>query len=460
MKNRIQNLLILSLILVICASSFSCKEKNPSQPEDENEEKLIDVDTTATATFMTISDIHLDDAVPSVDYGCDTGTILWNSAQAKFTSLIKEKNPGFILYLGDLPVHSDDTCLGKKVPQDSIPSRIHGDIGSVLAGLRAISDSTNVPLLYLPGNNDGYGGDYASFSYIKAQDTITPFTLDTQGTKDWPIIKGTKQTSYFQREGNATLGYYSAYPLGKDSTRASNLKVIMLNTVILSKRYFSEDHINIYTAAQDQFDWMGGQLAKAKANNEKVIIAMHIPPGRDGYHGKKFWRESTADTLSNGKTYVDQFVTFVDDYKEQVTGIMTSHTHMDELKRVFNKNNELIELCISTPGVTVNHGNNPGMKVFDYDTNTYELTNYTTSFASREAGAFAFKKDSLYTFNSTYGGCTGAKSMLECIGNISSDVTPAGRQAVVDLMQVNYNVRHEVPATYNDAIGLDVLPNM
>ncbi|MDC8003210.1 metallophosphoesterase [Aureisphaera galaxeae] len=456
-------ILTAGLLLAMGLMYFACKEEIKSDTADDEpiSEEDIKRDTTTNPTFMTISDIHLDDAVPEVSYGCDTGTELWTAAQSKFISLVKKKNPGFILYLGDLPVHHGDSCLKKVVPSDSISDKIHGDIGQVLAGLRTIADSTNVPLLYLPGNNDGYGGDYASFSYIKANDTITPFTLDTLGTKDWPIIKGTKPDSYFQREGNATLGYYAAYPLGKDTTRTANLKVLMLNTVILSARYVSDDNINIYTAAQDQFDWMGKQLAKAKANKEKVILGMHIPPGLDGYSGTDmFWRNSPADTLKNGHTYVNEFVTLVDAHKDEITGILTSHTHMDELKRVFNKNNELIELCISTPGITVNHGNNPGMKVFEYDTNSYELLDYTTSYAQSDQGTFTFDNSQTYTFNSTYGGCSGAKTMLECISSISSDPTTAGRKAVVDLMEENYNVRHNVPATYNYPIGLDVLPNM
>ncbi|GAB5399148.1 MAG: hypothetical protein Aureis2KO_07330 [Aureisphaera sp.] len=444
---------------------FACKGNGNSNDSDndsfEDNEEEADIDISVNPTFMTISDIHLDDAVTDVIYGCDTGTALWNSAHAQIVSLIKSKKPNFILYLGDLPVHSNDKCLEKAVPSHSISSKIHDDIGLVLKGLRSISDTTDVPLLYLPGNNDGYSGDYASFAYIHKTDTITPFTLDTTGTKDWPIIRGTKSDSYFQRTGNKTLGYYSAYPMGKDTTRASNLRVLMLNTVILSSNYFSMDQIDKYDAAQDQFDWMGTQLAEAKTNNEKVIIGMHIPPGRDGYSkDAMFWRNHPADTLKNGNTYVGEFVSLVDHHKDQITGILTSHTHMDELKRVFNDKNELIELCISTPGISVNHHNNPGMKIFEYDSSGYELLNYTTWYADSAASGFTFSPGQHYSFNSTYGGCTGAKTMLDCISGISSDATPAGRKAIVDLMEENYNVRHDVPATYNYDSGLDVLPNM
>ncbi len=464
MKNSTYALTRISFLITIGILFFSCKGKGESSDsESESSDAKLDEKelVTANPTFMSISDIHLDDAITEVDYGCDTGTALWKAAQSKFVSLIKEKNPGFIVYLGDLPVHHGDHCLDSIVPKASIPDKIHGDIGSVLSRLRTLADSTNVPLLYLPGNNDGYGGDYASFSYIQTKDTITPFTLDTIGTKDWPIIKGSRSASYFQEEGNATLGYYSAYPLGKDTTRTSNLKVLMLNTVILSERYSSQDHIDKYTAAQDQFDWMGTQLATAKTNKEKIIIGMHIPPGLDAYSGTDmFWRNNPADTLKNGHTYVNAFVTLVDTYKDEITGILTSHTHMDELKRVFNENNELIELCISTPGVTVNHSNNPGMKIFEYDATSYELTDYTTWYASREKDAFTFDKSLSYSFKSTYGGCPGAKNMLDCITGISTDTSKAGRHKIVDLMEVNYDVRHNVPANYKHSKGLDVFPDM
>lgn len=456
-------LFTIALFLAIILPYVACKENSKSGDSSSNNSEVEKDDLVAKSNpkFMTISDIHLDQVIDSVDYGCDSGTLLWKKAQDRFVSLIHNQKPGFILYLGDLPVHENDNCLNAKVTSGSARmDSIHGDVGSVLERLRIISDSTNVPLLYLPGNNDGYKGDYASFAYVKQSDTITPFTLDTLGSQQWPIIKGTKKASYFEKEGNSTLGYYAAYPLGKDPKRTHNLKTIMLNTVILSANYYSEDNIDIYSAAQDQFDWMERQLKASKVNKEKVIIAMHIPPGRDGFTRDLFWRQGTADTLHNGKSYINQFVDLVDGHKDQITGILTSHTHMDELKRVFNKNNELIALCISTPGITVNHGNNPGMKVFEYDTSNYELLNYTTSFASRENHAFRFTEDSLYTFRTTYKGCPGATSMLDCISNISTDTDYRGREAIVKLMEVNYNVRHDVPATYKHTTGLDVFPDM
>jgi hypothetical protein len=80
----------------------------------------------------------------------DSGDDLWNYAKDEIDTVIKNKHPQFIIVLGDLPAHRDDV-------------RMEG-LKQAIADLHALSDKNKISLLYVPGNNDSYGGDYKPFS--------------------------------------------------------------------------------------------------------------------------------------------------------------------------------------------------------------------------------------------------------------------------------------------------------
>lgn len=183
------------------------------------------------------------------------------------------------------------------------------------------------------------------------------------------------------------------------------------------------------------------------------MVCMHIPPGFDGYGGNAYWLENTK--VINGNTVLEEFLSLVDTYQSTINGILYSHTHMEEIKRLYNSKKEFIELCISTPGITVQHYNNPGMKVFTYDPATYELQDFTTWYAEGN-GSFAFAKGQQYTFGNTFG-CSGS-SMMECIANISSTPDAAGEQLILAKMNEIYTVKNPNGGDYKNPFALDVLP--
>jgi len=168
-----------------------------------------------SASFIAISDIHLD----------TSNTPTWEAAAKTITQIAQGKNgnskPSFILYLGDLPVHSD--------PRSSAQvANAMREAGLALKGLRGIAEQANIPLLYVPGNNDSYTGDYHYFD-------TTIFKGDTMGAARWPVIPGNKQISHQQNpyigdQSLSQLGCYAAFPLGKDVP----LEVVGLNTAMFS----------------------------------------------------------------------------------------------------------------------------------------------------------------------------------------------------------------------------------
>jgi sphingomyelin phosphodiesterase acid-like 3 len=451
MKNLKRSVLSL-LFSTICIFSYCSSSGKPFNSTEIA--AGLSVQQSGNAKFLTISDVHLNVMAKEVSYGCDTGMDLWTKAQAKFDSLIITEKPNFILYLGDLPVHE-----GQSLPCINADNYIHDGVGSVLEGLRVIAEKRKVPLLYLPGNNDGYGGDYHSFTdSINGTAAKIPFTQDPAGLKEWPIINTGKQASFI--DGNAQFGFFSAYPLGKAKKGQKALRTIMLNTVIFTtpgtwSTYVPDDDISQQDAGIIQVNWLKKELAAAAAADEAVIIAMHIPPGEGSWDGSPNWNQAPLymDAQGNHSTFDAQFGQLVKKYQSNIVGILTSHTHTDGLKRVIDGDN-VIELTVSTPGVSVNHSNNPGMKIFEYHSD-FELMDFTTYYTTPESKYWGTKK---YKFSQNYG-CSNGDTMLSCIQKLTNN-DPQGTQSnIVKLvLQILYVISPKGSTTFTNS-ALDIIVN-
>ncbi|MCB1034779.1 MAG: metallophosphoesterase, partial [Acidobacteria bacterium] len=314
--------------------------------------------------------------------------------------LASDPPPRFIVYLGDLPVHSD-----------SATDEVLEDIGEVLRGLRTLAQSapTPVPLLYLPGNNDSLWGDYCEFS---DDDRVPepPYTKDDGHSLDWPMINGGSCARVGSGAEACLLdsthrldGYYSAYPM-KDH----RLRVLMMNSVMFTgTTCFNSDHP--WNDRKDEGDrqlaWLGDQLESARQNGEKVLIGMHIPPGKDLYckdgepHRGQMWQDPAQQ-----KTFLDH----VETYQPEIVGVLTSHTHMDEI-RILHGSKGPVELAFSAPGISPNHSQNPGLKLVTFDADR-ELTDVTTYHTTLPLSASNGWQDH-YTFRAAYS-CTDADETL------------------------------------------------
>jgi sphingomyelin phosphodiesterase acid-like 3 len=355
------------------------------------------VTAQSTSSFIAISDIHLD----------TSNTATWEAAAKTITQIAQGKNgntkPSFILYLGDLPVHSD--------PRSSAQvANAMNEAGLALKGLRGIAESANIPLLYLPGNNDSYTGDYHVFD-------TTLFKKDNIGAKEWPVIPGNKsiphqQDPYISDQSLWKLGCYAAFPLGKDVP----LKVIALNTVMFSEQhtdsvgmaynYNNEHPEQRQQDAEQVINWLWLQLQQTWGTSQQVLIAMHIPPGIDGYTGanslgtggKLLW-DSTL--LFRGMKAQYFFVSLIDTYKKNIIGLIGGHTHLDGIRIVLDSTNAPILPYISVPAISADHGNNSSFKVVEFDpAQKYALTNFTTYYHRKTDPVLQF--DSTYSFNQTF----------------------------------------------------------
>lgn len=368
-------------VLGLLAAPMLLSGAQPAAPK-----AVVPAATSTTATFLALSDIHY--AVTSGQVcgpgGEETSPVLWTAAQAKAKALIQTAKPAFAIYVGDLPSH----CGGQS----------GAEFRASLDGLANIVGSST-KLIYLPGNNDSLAGDYRAFT-INGQ---TPLDL----SKPWsgnPVLNA--QPGDMIDATNLAKGFYAVYAVQKTAT-APALRVIALNTNIFTASYDSRNGapdpngVPQYQADTNvQLEWVNAQLKDVRAKGEKAIIVMHVPPGIDGYGDvsggvKTMWSRSLNYTgadpdLTQG--WVQQvFLQIVASHGPEITGLLSSHTHYNEIRRLRDCSQKLpnlgkfTELDLAIPSITTDHGNNPSLKLVAYNTQ-YEWTENTTYYASDNKG--------------------------------------------------------------------------
>ncbi len=321
-------------------------------------------------TYLHLSDVHLDTSGASDD----TDLALWKITREELESILTgPAAPRFVLYTGDLPGHygeAPDSRDGGLVPSQ-VPAHDE-NVRKVLADLHGLVAGTGIPLLYAPGNNDSLAGDYFSFADVERK---TPFEL-VPGD-GYPALNASQpcgEAPCMVSNPRPDLGFYSARPV-------AGLRVVALNTIILGETYHPADGLTQAAAGDAELDWLEGQLGDAARSGEKVLLAMHIPPGVDAYavseNEKKgnqdkptsMWTRQPegASGAADREAWLDRFLDLVAAHTGAVVGVAYGHTHEDELRRLHDPSGKVVEIAVSAPGITTNHGNNPGFKLVSYD---------------------------------------------------------------------------------------------
>jgi sphingomyelin phosphodiesterase acid-like 3 len=436
MKKSSQIILLASFIMVV----FSCTHKRYSQASVNNNKTIAATGNKATEPyFLFISDIHLDISLKKTDSTTDTGMDLWNIFKIKIDSILGSPTPpAFVICTGDLPAHykcDDGSCLltGDKLQKHN------NELSTVLTDLRNLVTKYKIPLYYIPGNNDALSGDYYSFANGNQQ---MPFSLAPDSHNPYPAlnISATGDIApYILSMPNPSMGYYSAFAI-------PGLRVIALNSVIFGNKYESVDGISQTDAGNQEMTWLTNQLNDAKNKGDKVYIAMHIPPGTDAY---KFDRNKTPYTTwavlpSAENSWLKTFLRLANDYQSTIAGILYGHTHMDELRLLYDSTgSHLTEVAISAPGITPQHGNNPGFKTVSFDPVSMALTNFTTYYTTLPVtGSWG---NDTYSFSAIFNNKAGV-SIYDFINLQSAADIKKGMDQI-------YTVMHGHPA-YNITSGM------
>lgn len=419
MKNSCLYTLLICLLFLGC-DKHKC-EACPECPTIEEPDAVM-----LTNKFIALSDVHVDGDLTETTFGHSNVSVtsekLWLRTKAKIELTACKENPKFMVYLGDLPGYND--------------TERRDNTHLMLENLRNLE--VDIPILYLPGNNDSLEGDYHSFTNANGN---TVLTEDSDPSNPWPIInKNSSIVNVVNLDFNKEFGYYSVDLVDK----GKKLIVIALNTVIFSNSsshpYTGDDGVSQQKATQDQMHWFEQKLKGLKVK-DRVMIMMHIPPGTDGYDNGsgnygQMWKStltySTKEKNGNKVVYQlqDGFIKLLSDYKPNIVGLLNGHTHLDGLRRVYNstpkQTPEFVTFSITTPGIAVNHNNNPGFKMFTYNPATFDLLDFKTYYASptntTKDGAFEYTKDSFYTFRQAYNVIGGTTTIRSTIENSSTDL--------------------------------------
>lgn len=416
------------------------------EPATSNARPLTGITLPKPGSFLALSDVHYDgNAADQWGRNHETSKILWSRAQAEAQRIVAADDPGFILYLGDLPAHN--------MPQSVRATQFK----AVLDGLQGLVAGTQKRLLFLPGNNDSDGEDYCAFTTGGA----TPFDAASDPAA-WPMVNA--QLGDIIDASQLARGFYAAYPLGKPGAGRSgaSLRLLALNTVIFNPNYgvFGDgtcvDAATRQADANAQLEWLSVQLAATRAAGDRVMLAMHVPPGTDGYSGYPNWNPSLLYTGKDaalapyvGKPVQDAYLGLVAAYRDEITGTMSSHTHLGDMRRLRDCAGAMSELDLSIPAITTDHGSNPAMQLFGYDAR-YEWMGRTTRFASEATGkdwAAANRFDFAANYPCT--SCTGGETMAQRVAKIDDADLLAG-------MLEYLNVKRGVGSGPNYAAAMDV----
>lgn len=349
-----------------------------------------------TNNFLVISDIHLDNQSTHImemsPVGLNPNNDLDKPTLINLLATIHENiqdskiaKPKFILFLGDVVGHL----------------RLHKEcvLESETAVFKLLKQTfPDTPLLYIFGNNDSFDANYGPFYSRKFQ--MSPYKVAMiAGWHDGFLSSGFvcgKGIFPCLINKDVTHGYYAAY-------LAPKLKFLALNSVLFSP----PSNGGTQHDATDELLWLKTQLQMAANNGESVLIAMHIPPGRNVYDHSNFLQTEFNTT----------FLDLINSYKKNIIGILTAHTHAEELKVMQPKDKKIITGVLFTAALSTSHANMPSVKTFYYeqDANKWVLTNYET---------FHFLTsnhlEKLYDFNNYY--CDGIKSktIFECLNQVSA----------------------------------------
>lgn len=304
--------------------------------------------------WETIFEKYIDKS--SIKYHHDTNYALFKSLLAELQQITNKSNPQFVLVLGDFFDHD----LQKNYKKYSHDKSNLGYVKFVKKTMQFLTYKLNQTFPHINiypalGNVDSYGNDYSVMPYGDFLHDLTSIWSS--------FIKDENNKNYFIKEFKAG-GYYSV-----DISKAN--KIIVLDTVLFSPR---SQNGAVKQAAQKQLDWLIMQLKLAKQNHQSVIITCHIPVGIDIYLSstmpykiiKNFWVEK----------YTTAFLKIMKEYSDVIMGILPGHVHIDLFQFTIEGKDHTVIPMIFTPSISPIFGNNPAIKIFNYNNTSFSLQSF------------------------------------------------------------------------------------
>jgi hypothetical protein len=255
--------------------------------------------------------------------------------------------PKFVLLTGDLFAHH----LREKLEHDGSPPLDFASFAQKTALFLEREFKTalpEVPVIMALGNNDG---DCSDVDY-----SIEPGGLFLR--KTLPAIANAAGVLPASLEDSwLSLGSYDTpHPTLKNS------RIVVLNTTFLSWRYRNSCGEKGDDPGTRLLEWLRTRLSSARAQNQKVWLVYHIPPGVDSF-ASTHQRAPNAEkivTMWNPR-YQAEFEKVLDEYRSTVQNQLAGHTHFDDF-RLLGTPGAYSSFVLINPGVSPNVHQNPAVR--------------------------------------------------------------------------------------------------
>eukprot|EP00667_Euglena_gracilis_P007799 EG_transcript_7881 len=329
--------------------------------------------------FLHLSDLHFDPfygtangykcitntSPPFGKFGCDSPERLIRSTIAAAKTALP--NPAFIVITGDFVRHGANQMPNSNATTVAVVANLTWWLVDAFGNSTPVLAHHFLPAL---GNNDvepDYevevppGGNLSN--WLASPSPLTSGSGDyfLQHLADvWQgVLPDTARDTF--RLG----GFYSFEVV-------SGLFILSLNTLVYSP-YHVPDSMQL-DDPYGQFQWMGDTLKSVRQQGGMVYIIGHIPPMKDSFGLTLLWVDK----------YITKYLTIVQNYSDVVKGQLYGHVHSDEF-RTFPAQSGLQYPMFIVGAVTPIYTSNPSFRIWNYDTNTKELLDYTAWYADLNA---------------------------------------------------------------------------
>ncbi len=322
--------------------------------------------------------------------------------------------PDFVIFLGDIVRHerggasnsiADEYCVFKAL----------------------LKTFPQIPIFYVYGNHD---------SLFNVWGPIVDPNIVGSNCSPYNIAMNTGWSNGFLSTGNIythsdsnafpciinyspSNGYYSAY-------LQKNLRLVAVNSVTFTPQRLGVTEQD----AQNELDWLAGELAAAAAGDESVLIALHVPFGRYLTSNENYWLAGDQQ----------RFLSIFRNYKNIIIGVLAGHTHTEEM-RILVEEQKSVNGEYYTAALSTASGNSPAFRTVYYSmTNSMWVLNDAETFNFANG---AHEDDplmqSLYQFRPYYGPAV-APSMIACLSNVTANK--------IDMYFTAGNTNFTIPITH------------
>ncbi|XP_023719561.1 acid sphingomyelinase-like phosphodiesterase 3a [Cryptotermes secundus] len=159
-------------------------------------------------------------------------------------------------------------------------------------------------------------------------------------------------------------GYYTI------EQKVQKLRLVMLNTNLCSDIVGNEED------PAGQWAWLDDTLQKSQGNRETVYLVGHMPPGVDERQNGGI--SPYHDVFQ--ERFNQRYLKLVRKYSDIIVGQFFGHLHSDSFRIVYSDTGHPVSWIFIAPAVspkrTPSGANNPGLRLYKFDTDTGQVLDY------------------------------------------------------------------------------------